>query len=115
MASFASSVPWAVAIVVAVTGAVLFLTFGSVFLPLKAVLMSLLSITASFGALVCSRDAISNASIRVAISGSPTAPSRRRLRSFTRSNVSRCSPALTPAGFETLRIGSPWLRSRVPV
>jgi RND superfamily putative drug exporter len=52
MASFASSVPWAVAIVVTVTGAVLFLTFGSIFLPLKAVLMSLLSITASFGALV---------------------------------------------------------------
>ena len=52
MASFGSSVPWAIAIVVAVTGAVLFLTFGSVFLPLKAVIMSLLSITASFGALV---------------------------------------------------------------
>jgi RND superfamily putative drug exporter len=52
MASFAGSVPWAVAIVVAVTGAVLFLTFGSIFLPIKAVLMSLLSITASFGALV---------------------------------------------------------------
>ncbi len=52
MASFGASVPWAIAIVVAVTGAVLFLTFGSVFLPLKAVLMSLLSITASFGALV---------------------------------------------------------------
>ncbi|HET7685159.1 MAG TPA: MMPL family transporter [Candidatus Limnocylindria bacterium] len=52
MASFAHSVPYAVAIVVGVTGAVLFLTFGSIFLPLKAVLMSLLSITASFGALV---------------------------------------------------------------
>jgi uncharacterized membrane protein YdfJ with MMPL/SSD domain len=52
MASFSSSVPWAVAIVVAVTAIVLFLTFGSVFLPVKAVLMSLLSITASFGALV---------------------------------------------------------------
>ena len=52
LASFMGSVPWAVAIVVGVTGAVLFLTFGSVFLPLKAVLMSLLSITASFGALV---------------------------------------------------------------
>jgi RND superfamily putative drug exporter len=52
MASFTHSVPWAVAIVVGVTGAVLFLTFGSIFLPLKAVLMSLLSITASFGALV---------------------------------------------------------------
>ena len=52
MASFTSSVPWALAIVVGVTGIVLFLTFGSIFLPLKAVLMSLLSITASFGALV---------------------------------------------------------------
>jgi len=52
MASFFHSVPFAVAIVVGVTGAVLFLAFGSVFLPLKAVLMSLLSITASFGALV---------------------------------------------------------------
>ena len=52
MASFSGSVPWAVAIVVAVTAIVLFLTFGSLLLPLKAVLMSLLSITASFGALV---------------------------------------------------------------
>jgi RND superfamily putative drug exporter len=52
MASFYGSVPVAILIVVAVTGAVLFLTFGSVFLPLKAVLMSLISITASFGALV---------------------------------------------------------------
>ncbi|MCV0403243.1 MAG: MMPL family transporter [Chloroflexi bacterium] len=52
MSSFTESVPAAVAVVVGVTGAVLFLTFGSVFLPLKAVLMSLLSITASFGALV---------------------------------------------------------------
>jgi RND superfamily putative drug exporter len=52
MASFNASVPVAVLIVVSVTGAVLFLTFGSVFLPLKAVLMSLISITASFGALV---------------------------------------------------------------
>ena len=52
LASFTHAVPWAVAIVVGVTAAVLFLTFGSVFLPIKAVLMSLLSITASFGALV---------------------------------------------------------------
>ena len=52
MASFTESVPWAIAIVVGVTAIVLFLTFGSVFLPIKAVLMSLLSITASFGALV---------------------------------------------------------------
>ena len=34
------------------TAIVLFLTFGSILLPIKAVLMSLLSITASFGALV---------------------------------------------------------------
>ena len=52
MASFYKSVPVAVLIVVAVTGAVLFLTFGSVFLPVKAVLMSLISVSASFGALV---------------------------------------------------------------
>ena len=52
LASFTHAAPWAVAIVVGVTAAVLFLTFGSVFLPIKAVLMSLLSITASFGALV---------------------------------------------------------------
>jgi RND superfamily putative drug exporter len=52
MASFDDSVPVAVLIVVAVTAVVLFLTFGSIFLPIKAVLMSLISITASFGALV---------------------------------------------------------------
>ena len=52
MASFTHSVPFALAIVVGVTAIVLFLTFGSILLPLKAVVMSLLSITASFGALV---------------------------------------------------------------
>ena len=52
MASFWRSVPIAILIVVLVTGGILFLTFGSVFLPLKAVLMSLISISASFGALV---------------------------------------------------------------
>lgn len=52
MDSFRASVPLAVAIVIAVTMVVLFLTFGSVFLPVKAVLMSLVSISASFGALV---------------------------------------------------------------
>ncbi|HEY7451465.1 MAG TPA: MMPL family transporter [Candidatus Limnocylindria bacterium] len=52
MASFRASIPVAVAIVIGVTFIVLFLTFGSVFLPVKAVLMSLISITASFGALV---------------------------------------------------------------
>jgi uncharacterized membrane protein YdfJ with MMPL/SSD domain len=52
MTSFYRSVPAAVLIVVAVTGVVLFVTFGSVLLPLKAVLMSLISVSASFGALV---------------------------------------------------------------
>jgi RND superfamily putative drug exporter len=52
LASFDHSAPVAVLIVVAVTGGVLFLTFGSIFLPLKAVLMSLVSVSASFGALV---------------------------------------------------------------
>ena len=52
MTSFSASVPIAVLIVVLVTSIVLFLTFGSVFLPIKAVLMSLVSVTASFGALV---------------------------------------------------------------
>jgi uncharacterized membrane protein YdfJ with MMPL/SSD domain len=52
MASFNASVPWAIVIVMLVTALVLFLTFGSVFLPIKAVLMSLISISASFGALV---------------------------------------------------------------
>ncbi len=50
--SFEASVPVAVLIVIGVTVVVLFLTFGSVLLPLKAVLMSLISISASFGALV---------------------------------------------------------------
>jgi len=52
MASFNASVPIAILIVVLVTSIVLFLTFGSVFLPIKAVLMSMISVTASFGALV---------------------------------------------------------------
>jgi RND superfamily putative drug exporter len=52
MRSFRASVPVAILIVVLVTSVVLFLTFGSVFLPIKAVLMSLISVTASFGALV---------------------------------------------------------------
>jgi uncharacterized membrane protein YdfJ with MMPL/SSD domain len=52
MRSFLGSVPIAILIVVLVTMGVLFLTFGSVFLPVKAVLMSLISVTASFGALV---------------------------------------------------------------
>jgi RND superfamily putative drug exporter len=52
LAAFDAAIPVAVAIVIGVTFVVLFLTFGSVLLPVKAVLMSLLSISASFGALV---------------------------------------------------------------
>lgn len=44
--------PRAIAFVMVMTYVVLFLLLGSVFLPLKAVLMNLLSIAASFGALV---------------------------------------------------------------
>jgi RND superfamily putative drug exporter len=44
--------PWAVGLTLVVSGAILFLLFGSLILPLKAVIMTLLSISASFGALV---------------------------------------------------------------
>ena len=44
--------PRAVALIVAATYVVLFLLLGSVLLPLKAVLMNFLSISASFGAMV---------------------------------------------------------------
>ncbi len=47
-----ATAPWAVLIVMLVTMTVLFLTFGSVFLPIKAAFVSLLSLSASFGALV---------------------------------------------------------------
>jgi len=50
--SQAASTPRAVLIVLFAMGAILFLLFGSVVLPLKAIFMTLLSITASFGALV---------------------------------------------------------------
>jgi uncharacterized membrane protein YdfJ with MMPL/SSD domain len=52
MTAFNQAVPVAILIVVLVTAGVLFLTFGSIVLPIKAVLMSLVSISASFGALV---------------------------------------------------------------
>ncbi len=44
--------PWGVGIPLFASGFILFLLFGSMVLPLKAVLMTLLSISASFGALV---------------------------------------------------------------
>ena len=50
--SLFSSIPWALLFVVGVTFVVLFLMFGSVVLPLKAVAMNALSIGATFGVLV---------------------------------------------------------------
>ena len=44
--------PYAVGLTLFASGAILFLLFGSLILPLKAVIMTLLSITASFGAMV---------------------------------------------------------------
>jgi RND superfamily putative drug exporter len=50
--NLASTLPWMGLFVVGVTLVLLFLAFGSVVLPLKAVLMNVLSLSASFGALV---------------------------------------------------------------
>ena len=50
--SMFSSIPWALLFVFGVTFVVLFLMFGSVLLPLKAVAMNALSIGATFGVLV---------------------------------------------------------------
>ena len=50
--SQSARIPVAVGTVILAMGAILFLLFGSVVLPLKAILMTLLSISASFGALV---------------------------------------------------------------
>lgn len=48
----ASRIPWAVAILVGTTLILLFLLTGSVVLPIKAVLMNLLTVSATFGLLV---------------------------------------------------------------
>ena len=52
MTSQSETIPWAVGITLAASALILFLLFGSVIIPIKAVIMTLLSITASFGALV---------------------------------------------------------------
>jgi RND superfamily putative drug exporter len=44
--------PWAVGLTLLASGVILFLLFGSLVIPIKAVIMTLLSISASFGALV---------------------------------------------------------------
>jgi trehalose monomycolate/heme transporter len=50
--SQAERTPWAVATTLLASAIILFLLFGSLAIPLKAVVMTLLSLTASFGALV---------------------------------------------------------------
>ncbi|MFI9558563.1 MMPL family transporter [Nonomuraea endophytica] len=52
MASLAAVLPWMALVVGGVTFVLLFLAFGSVVLPLKALLMNVLSIGASFGVIV---------------------------------------------------------------
>ena len=52
LSSMRERTPWAVALTMVVIAIVLYLLFGSVVLPIKAVFMTLLSIAASFGALV---------------------------------------------------------------
>jgi uncharacterized membrane protein YdfJ with MMPL/SSD domain len=49
LGSIRAHLPWMVGIIIAVMLVLLFLAFGSVVLPVKAVLMNLLSISASFG------------------------------------------------------------------
>ena len=52
MVSQGATVPLAVTVTLLASGVILFLLFGSIVIPLKAIVMTLLSITASFGALV---------------------------------------------------------------
>ncbi len=52
ISSLYGNAPYAVAFVLGVTYLVLFLTFRSFFIPLKAVIVNILSLTASFGAMV---------------------------------------------------------------
>jgi RND superfamily putative drug exporter len=52
LTSMRERTPWAVGVTMLVSAIVLFLLFGSIVIPIKAVFMTLLSITASFGALV---------------------------------------------------------------
>jgi putative drug exporter of the RND superfamily len=52
LVSQAERAPWAVGLTLIASGLILFLLFGSLIIPIKAVIMTLLSISASFGALV---------------------------------------------------------------
>jgi RND superfamily putative drug exporter len=52
LASLGHTLPWMALVVVLATFLLLFLAFGSVVLPLKAIVMNALSLTATFGAIV---------------------------------------------------------------
>jgi uncharacterized membrane protein YdfJ with MMPL/SSD domain len=52
LASLSATVPWMALVMAAATFVLLFLAFGSVVLPLKAVVMNLLSLSATFGVVV---------------------------------------------------------------
>ncbi len=52
LASLSATVPWMALVMAAATFVLLFLAFGSVVLPLKAVAMNLLSLSATFGVVV---------------------------------------------------------------
>src|SRR5579863_5938244 len=52
LASLGATLPWMALMVALTTFALLFLAFGSVVLPVKAIVMNLLSLTATFGAVV---------------------------------------------------------------
>jgi len=52
LASQAERIPWAVGTTLLASAVILFLLFGSLTIPVKAVVMTLLSLSASFGALV---------------------------------------------------------------
>jgi uncharacterized membrane protein YdfJ with MMPL/SSD domain len=52
LASQSDRMPWAVGTTLLASAIILFLLFGSIAIPIKAVLMTLLSLSASFGALV---------------------------------------------------------------
>ena len=51
-AAIAERLPWAVAIIVVATFILLFLMFGSLLVPLKAIVLNVLSLSATFGAMV---------------------------------------------------------------
>jgi trehalose monomycolate/heme transporter len=52
LSSLSATVPWMALVMAAATFALLFLAFGSVVLPVKAIVMNLLSLSATFGVVV---------------------------------------------------------------